>query len=31
MTARAERIFFVAVLVLEAGWLGLLVWLAAGR
>jgi hypothetical protein len=29
MTARVERIFFVAVLVLEAAWLGFLVWLAA--
>jgi hypothetical protein len=31
MTARVERLFFVAVLVLEAAWLGFLVWLAAGR
>jgi len=29
MTARVDRIFFVAVLVLEAAWLGFLVWLAA--
>jgi hypothetical protein len=31
MTARAERLFFVAMLVLQAAWLGFLVWLAAGR
>ena len=31
MTARAERMLFVAVAVIEAAWLGFLVWLAAGR
>jgi hypothetical protein len=31
MTAPADRIFFVTVLLIEAAWLGFLVWLAAGR
>jgi hypothetical protein len=31
MAAPADRIFFVAMLVIEAAWLGFLVWLAAGR